>query len=123
MSTNIYLCSEFNQKITDLISFFIMGIFKSVFNYLITRYTKIQLLIILVILVFAFFISESNIFSRFSYDAKIMELNGQIEYYRNKTIEDKQKLEELHSDKDRIEKFARENYLMKRPNEDVFIIE
>lgn len=100
-----------------------MGIFKSVFNYLITRYTKIQLLIILVILVFAFFISESNIFSRFSYDAKIMELNGQIEYYRNKTIEDKQKLEELHSDKDRIEKFARENYLMKRPNEDVFIIE
>ncbi len=52
-----------------------------------------------------------------------MELNGQIEYYRNKTIEDKQKLEELHSDKDRIEKFARENYLMKRPNEDVFIIE
>jgi len=100
-----------------------MGIFRSVFNYLITRYTKIQLLIILVILVFAFFISESNIFSRFSYDAKIMELNGQIEYYRNKTIEDKQKLEELHSDKDRIEKFARENYLMKRPNEDVFIIE
>lgn len=100
-----------------------MGIFKSIFNYLITRYTKVQLLVILVIIVFAFFISESNIFARFGYDAKIIELNNQIEYYQNKTVEDKQKLEELQSDKDRIEKFARENYLMKKPDEDVFIVE
>ena len=85
-----------------------MKILRSIFIYLTTRYTKVQLLIILVIIVFAFFISDSNIFSRFGHDAKIMELNGQIEYYRNKTVEDKQKLEELESDKDRIEKFARE---------------
>ena len=52
-----------------------------------------------------------------------MELNSQIEHYRNKTIEDKQKLQELQSDKDRIEKFARENYLMKKPDEDVFLVE
>lgn len=100
-----------------------MTILKSVFNYLISRYTKVQLLIILVIIMFGFFISESSIFARFSYDAKIMELNSQIEHYRNKTIEDKQKLQELQSDKDRIEKFARENYLMKKPDEDVFLVE
>ncbi len=100
-----------------------MKILKKAFNYLITRYTKIQLLIILVVIVFAFFITESNIFSRFGYDAKIIELNNQIEYYREKTVEDKQKLQELQSDKDRIEKFARENYLMKKEDEDVFIVE
>lgn len=100
-----------------------MAILKSAFNYLITRYTKVQLLIILVVIVFGFFISESSIFARFSYDAKIMELNSQIDHYRNKTIEDKQKLQELQSDKDRIEKFARENYLMKKPDEDVFLVE
>ncbi|HMM02427.1 MAG: FtsB family cell division protein [Dysgonomonas sp.] len=100
-----------------------MTILKSAFNYLISRYTKVQLLIILVIIMFGFFISESSIFARFSYDAKIMELNSQIEHYRNKTIEDKQKLQELQSDKDRIEKFARENYLMKKPDEDVFLVE
>ncbi|EGK02498.1 MULTISPECIES: FtsB family cell division protein [Dysgonomonas] len=100
-----------------------MAILKSAFNYLISRYTKVQLLIILVIIIFGFFISESSIFARFSYDAKIMELNSQIEHYRNKTIEDKQKLQELQSDKDRIEKFARENYLMKKPDEDVFLVE
>lgn len=100
-----------------------MKVFKSIFIYLTTRYTKIQLLIIFAIIVFGFFIGESNLFARFGYDAKIMELNGQIEHYRNKTVEDRQKLKELQSDKDRIEKFARENYLMKKENEDVFILE
>ncbi|WP_029906909.1 septum formation initiator family protein [Prevotella sp. 10(H)] len=100
-----------------------MGIFRTVFNYLISRYTKVQLLIIVAIVVFGFFISESSIFARFSYDAKIMELNDQIEHYREKTVEDRQKLQELQSDKDHIEKFARENYLMKKADEDVFIIE
>jgi cell division protein FtsB len=82
----------------------------------------VQLLIILVIIVFAFFISESNLFARFSYDAKIMELNSQIDYYRKKTVEDRKKLDQLESDKGQIERFARENYLMKKENEDVYII-
>lgn len=100
-----------------------MKIFKSIFNYLITRYTKVQLLIILVIIFFAFFISDSNIFARFGYDAKIMELNSQIDYYREKTEQDKEKLKLLESDKDQIEKFARENYLLKKDDEDVFVVE
>ncbi len=100
-----------------------MKIFKSIFNYLITRYTKVQLLIILVIIFFAFFISDSNIFARFGCDAKIMELNSQIDYYREKTEQDKEKLKLLESDKDQIEKFARENYLLKKDDEDVFVVE
>lgn len=100
-----------------------MKIFKSIFNYLITRYTKVQLLIILVIIFFAFFISDSNIFARFGYDAKIMELNSQIDYYREKTEQDKEKLKLLESDRDQIEKFARENYLLKKDDEDVFVVE
>lgn len=100
-----------------------MKVLKSVYSYLTSRYTKLQLLAMLIIIVFAFFVSESNVFARFSYDAKIRELNGQIDYYRNKTVEDKQKLQELEMDKDHIEKFARENYLMKKEDEDVFLIE
>ena len=100
-----------------------MKIFKSIFNYLITRYTKVQLLIMLVIIFFAFFISDSNIFARFGYDAKTMELNSQIDYYREKTEQDKEKLKLLESDKDQIEKFARENYLLKKDDEDVFVVE
>ena len=50
-------------------------------------------------------------------------MKNQIEYYQEKTETDKRKLNELRSDKDNIEKFARENYLMKQENEEVFIIE
>ena len=77
----------------------------------------------LVIIFFAFFISDSNIFARFGYDAKIMELNSQIDYYREKTEQDKEKLKLLESDKDQIEKFARENFLLKKDDEDVFVVE
>lgn len=100
-----------------------MKVLKSIFNYLTTRYTKIQLLVILVIIAFGFFISDSNIFARLGYDADIRELEGQIEHYREETEKDKKKLDELEMDKDHIEKFARENYLMKKDDEDVFIIE
>jgi len=100
-----------------------MNIVKTLFRILTTFYTKIQLLVILAMIVFAFFISESNVFAQIGYDKKINELNDQIEYYRNQTIQDKESLQQLESDKDHIEKFAREKYLMKKDNEDVFIVE
>ncbi|HCO66150.1 MAG TPA: hypothetical protein DIT04_00065, partial [Dysgonomonas sp.] len=71
----------------------------------------------------AFVISDSNIFTRFGYDMEIRDLKSQIKYYREKTVEDKNKLQELRSDKDNIEKFARENYKMKRDNEEIFVFE
>lgn len=100
-----------------------MSVVKKIANYLFTRYTKVQLLVILIVIVFSFLISESNIFARIGYDAQIMQLNSQIESYRKKIATDKQELNELKSDKDYIEKFAREKYYMKRPNEDIFIID
>ena len=100
-----------------------MKILKSIYRYITTRYTKVQLLAIAIVIAFGFFITDSSLFARFSYDAKIMELNGQIEHYRGQTEHDKKQLEQLHSNKDDIEKFARENYLMKKPSEDIFVIE
>ncbi len=100
-----------------------MKILKAIFEYVTTRYTKVQLLIISVIIVFSFFITESNIFARLGYDSQINDLENQIEMYRQQTETDKQKLQELESDKGQIEKFARENYLMKKDDEDVFVID
>jgi len=109
----------FAVAITD---FSDMKIFKSIIKYLFSKFTKIQLLIILGLVVFAFIISDSNIFARIGYDSEIRELKGQIKYYKNKSEEDRRKLEELRSNKTNIEKFARENYMMKKDNEDIFII-
>lgn len=100
-----------------------MNIIKKIGRYLLSKFTKVQLLIIVALLICCFIISDSSIFDRVEYDNKIRDLHNQIEFYRNKTIEDSRKLNELRSDKDNIEKFARENYLMKKENEEIFIIE
>ena len=100
-----------------------MQILRKLYSFLSAHFSKLQLLTIIVIIVYAFFISESNIFARWEYDSEIRELNQQIEHYRNKAQEDTRKLEELEADKDQIEKFARENYLMKKSDEDIFIVE
>lgn len=75
------------------------------------------------LIILAFIISDSNIFSRIGYDIEIRNLNSQIEYYRNKTEQDKDRLEQLKSNKADIEKFARERFMMKKADEDIFIVE
>ena len=82
-----------------------------------------QLLVIAVLLICAFVISDSNIFARIGYDSDIRGLKSQIKYYKEKKEEDQRKLDELHSNKEDIEKFARENYMMRKDGEDVFVIE
>ncbi|WP_229783039.1 MULTISPECIES: FtsB family cell division protein [Butyricimonas] len=54
--------------------------------------------------------------------SKINQLENEQKYYREKIEEDKRKKEELLGSRDNLEKFAREQYLMKKENEDIFII-
>ena len=54
--------------------------------------------------------------------SKINQLENEQKYYREKIEEDKRKKEELLGNRDNLEKFAREQYLMKKENEDIFII-
>ena len=82
-----------------------------------------QLVIILVLLASLFFFSDSSIIKRVKYEKQIRDLKTQIQYYRHQTETDKQKLKELQSNKDNLEKYARENYFMKKENEEVFIID
>ena len=54
------------------------------------------------------------------------ELNALEEskaYYTEEIAKEKKVSEELRSNPAAIEKYARENYLMKRDNEDIFIIQ
>lgn len=55
-------------------------------------------------------------------ESQIKEIQTQIESYQQQIEVDKEKLNELQSNKDDLEKFARENYFMKKENEEIFII-
>ncbi len=54
---------------------------------------------------------------------EIAELERSIEYYQTEIAQDKKKLQELTTDPEKLEKFAREQYWMKRPGEEIFLIE
>jgi len=80
---------------------------------------------ILVIGVFVFyilFLDENSLMHRMRLTTQQRELKKEIKYYRDKIDQDAKKLEELHSSDENLEKFAREQYLMKQPDEEIFII-
>ncbi len=56
-------------------------------------------------------------------NAEIEELESSIEYYEQEILKDKRQLNELTSQPHKLEKFAREEYLLHRPGEEVYVIE
>jgi cell division protein FtsB len=69
------------------------------------------------------FFDSNNLIERAVSLQRVHRLERDKMYYQGKIIEDRAKLEELKSDPENLEKFAREQYLMKKENEDIFIIE
>lgn len=65
---------------------------------------------------------DSNLYKRYQYDEKIRDLEKEIKFYQDEIRLNQEKLNHLHTDKEGLERFAREEYLMKKKDEDVFII-
>jgi cell division protein DivIC len=74
-------------------------------------------------LVWLTFLDSNDLISRFKMSGKLRSLENEKEYYQEKIQEvEKDKLE-LTTNRELLEKFAREKYLMKKEHEDIFIIE
>lgn len=69
------------------------------------------------------FVDDNSFLQSFLYDRKIRELKKEIEHYQGVIENSQQQLNELRSNSENLEKFAREQYLMKKSNEDIYIIE
>lgn len=50
------------------------------------------------------------------------ELKRSIKYYQEELAKDKKQLEELTSNPEMLEKFAREQYWMKKPGEEIYLV-
>lgn len=68
------------------------------------------------------FIDTNNIFVWFRDMGVVAGQQKQKEYYRDAIMQTDEKLKELTSNKDSLEKFAREQYLFHEKDEEVFII-
>jgi cell division protein FtsB len=81
------------------------------------------LLVTVIFLVFTFLIEDSNIYNYNKYRRKIDSLESEIKKYKKEIEENRKKIKELKTDKVDLERFAREEYLMKKSDEDLFIVE
>jgi cell division protein FtsB len=68
------------------------------------------------------FFDENSIITHQTNKSRLKELQKQKEYYIERIDSDNKKLEDLQSGMKQLEKFAREQYYMSKPDEDVFII-
>ena len=81
------------------------------------------LITILAFLVVIVFLDDNSLIQRAKHRAEIENLKAEIERYRKQFNEDTEKLKELTTNPEAMEKVARENYFMKKPDEDIFIFE
>ncbi|MFW5822642.1 MAG: FtsB family cell division protein [Tangfeifania sp.] len=68
------------------------------------------------------FFDENSFLAHRENKQRLEELIRQKEYYIEKIASDKQKLKDLNAGKEQLEKFAREQYFMSQPDEDIFIV-
>lgn len=68
------------------------------------------------------FIDTNDFYTQYKLNQKRKSLEAQKEYYLEKISEVKEDRDELFSSDERLEKFAREKYLMKKETEDLFIV-
>jgi cell division protein FtsB len=61
-------------------------------------------------------------YNRYTNMRMMKDLKKQKEYYKSQMEKDRKQLKELTKDES-LEKFAREKYLMKKADEDIFYIE
>ena len=79
-------------------------------------------LVTIVFFALTFVMGDSSLYKRYTYDEKIRSLEKEIKHYQKEIEINSKKLNDLHTDKEGLERFAREEYFMKKPNEDVYII-
>ena len=65
---------------------------------------------------------QNNLNERRKNTNEFNQLLEEKDYYLKKIEEDRKRIEELKTNNDNLEKFAREQYLMKKDNEDIFLI-
>ncbi|HPD64818.1 MAG TPA: septum formation initiator family protein [Bacteroidia bacterium] len=69
------------------------------------------------------FLDNNNILRTMKTRKNLRELRKTVEYYNKEIKENQRIIRELTMDKKSFEKYARETFFLKRPDEEIYIIE
>lgn len=95
-----------------------MKTFKKVLKVVKNKY----LLTIVGLAVWLTFFDRNDIFTQYSLRQDVKKLEKERNYYVAEISSNKKNIEELQTNQKSLEQFARETYLMKKDNEEVFVI-
>ncbi len=68
------------------------------------------------------FFDKNDVFTQSDRKKQLRDLKESKQYYTDRISSERKELEELKSNPGTLEKYAREKYLMKRDNEDLYLI-
>lgn len=68
------------------------------------------------------FFDQNNLITQYQYHAELNKLEEEKQFYQEELKVIQEDLHELQSDPKTLEKFAREKYLMKKDDEELFVI-
>ncbi|WP_426429763.1 FtsB family cell division protein [Winogradskyella sp. HB-48] len=91
-------------------------------NKFLKPFKNIYVLVLTVFIVWMLFFDAHSLLFHRELNKEIEEIEYQKEHYKNEIAKDKKAIKEL-STEEGTERAARENYYMKKDNEDIFIIE
>lgn len=72
--------------------------------------------------VWMIFFDQNNMIEQYKLRSTLNDLKAEKAYYIEEMKKAQQEYDELFTNQESLEKFAREKYLMKRENEDIFVI-
>lgn len=90
----------------------------TILSLLVNKYF-ISLVIFLVLIIF---FDQHNLVDRYKSKEHLNQLKQDTLFYREKIRKDREAIKLLKTNPENLEKFAREKYMMKAPDEDVFVI-
>ena len=96
-----------------------MKTFRKIFSIISNKYLVALVFFAVIIL----FTDHNNFFEQWNRKQELKELQTKKEYYQQEIDKTKKQLADLSNNPAALEKYARENFFMKRSNEDVFVIE
>ncbi|WP_420318065.1 FtsB family cell division protein [Ekhidna sp.] len=95
---------------------------KTLFDRIPGFFKNFYFLAITFFLVWLAFIDSNDLFLQAQLSSKKADLEEAREFYQEKILQVKNDQAALNNNPDLLEKIAREKYLMKKPNEDLYIV-
>lgn len=91
---------------------------KKILPYIKNKYT----LTLLAFVVWVSFFDKNDVLSQMDLRKEVQKLETEKKYFVNEIEKNKTDMKELMTNPKNLEKFAREKYMMKKDNEDVFVL-